>query len=102
MVVPATRWFDSDPASVLCITTTAGQRAVAMEDTVPTPIIVRDFNPYTPNYEGSTTASESQLERTHSEVGFGWLSLWRKHAPRGLGVQGGRAVCIAVRRDCHL
>jgi hypothetical protein len=45
--VAATRWFESDPASVRWITTTAGQRAVAMEDTVPTPIIVRDFNPYT-------------------------------------------------------
>ncbi len=28
------------------ITTTAGQRAVTMEENAPTPIIVRDFNPY--------------------------------------------------------
>lgn len=44
--VPATRWFESDPASIRWITTTAGQRAVTMEEHAPTPIIVRDFNPY--------------------------------------------------------
>jgi hypothetical protein len=44
--VPVTRWFESDPASIRWITTTAGQRAVTMEDRTPTPIIVRDFNPY--------------------------------------------------------
>ena len=42
----ATRWFEGDPASMRWITTTAGQRAVTMEDGAPTPIIVRDFNPY--------------------------------------------------------
>jgi hypothetical protein len=42
----ATRWFEGDPASMRWITTTAGQRAVTMEDGVSTPIIVRDFNPY--------------------------------------------------------
>ncbi|KAI0287388.1 hypothetical protein BC826DRAFT_1045106 [Russula brevipes] len=45
--VTATRWFECDPASMRWITTTAGQRAVTMEDVgAPTPIIVRDFNPY--------------------------------------------------------
>ncbi|KAI0285737.1 hypothetical protein BC826DRAFT_1109157 [Russula brevipes] len=45
--VTATRWFEGDPASMRWITTTAGQRAVTMEDVgAPTPIIVRDFNPY--------------------------------------------------------
>ncbi|KAI9450185.1 hypothetical protein BJY52DRAFT_1175761 [Lactarius psammicola] len=44
--VPATRWFESDPASMRWITTTSGQRAVTMEEHTPTPIIVRDFNPY--------------------------------------------------------
>jgi hypothetical protein len=44
--VGATRWFEGDPASMRWITTTAGQRAVTMEDSAPTPIIVRDFNPY--------------------------------------------------------
>jgi hypothetical protein len=44
--VPVTRWFESDPASIRWITTTAGQRAVTMEENTPTPIIVRDFNPY--------------------------------------------------------
>ena len=43
--VPVTRWFESDLSS-RWITTTAGQRAVTMEDCTPTPIIVRDFNPY--------------------------------------------------------
>ena len=44
--VPITRWFESDQASIRWITTTAGQRAVTMEDRSPTPIIVHDFNPY--------------------------------------------------------
>jgi len=44
--VAATRWFEGDPASMRWITTTAGQRAVTMEENSPTPIIVRDFNPY--------------------------------------------------------
>ena len=44
--VPVTRWFESDQASIRWITTTAGQRAVTMEDRSPTPIIVHDFNPY--------------------------------------------------------
>ncbi|KAH9038808.1 hypothetical protein EDB85DRAFT_392455 [Lactarius pseudohatsudake] len=44
--VPATRWFESDPASMRWITTTSGQRAVTMEERSPTPIIVRDFNSY--------------------------------------------------------
>ncbi|KAI9462680.1 hypothetical protein F5148DRAFT_982664 [Russula earlei] len=44
--VAVTRWFEGDPASMRWITTTAGQRAVTMEDGIPTPIIVRDFNPY--------------------------------------------------------
>jgi len=44
--VSATRWFEGDPASMRWITTTAGQRAISMEETIPTPIIVRDFNPH--------------------------------------------------------
>ena len=43
--IPVTRWLRSDPSSGW-ITTTAGQRAVMMEDGTSTPIIVRDFNPY--------------------------------------------------------
>ena len=43
--VPVTRWFESDQSS-RWITTTAGQRAVTMENRMSTPIIVRDFNPY--------------------------------------------------------
>jgi hypothetical protein len=43
--VRVTRWFESGPASIRWITT-AGQRAVTMEDFTPSPIIVRDFNPH--------------------------------------------------------
>jgi hypothetical protein len=44
--VAATRWFEGGAASAQWITTTAGQRAVTMEDDAPAPIIVQDFNPY--------------------------------------------------------
>ena len=44
--VPVTRWFESDPASIRWITTTARQRTVTMEDRTPAPIIVRNFNQY--------------------------------------------------------
>ena len=43
----ATRWFVGDPSSMAWITTTTGQRIVTLEARTPTPIVVRDFNPYT-------------------------------------------------------
>jgi hypothetical protein len=43
---PATRLFVGNPTRMHYIETTAGQRAVVLEDRMPTPIIVRDFNPY--------------------------------------------------------
>ena len=42
----AKRWFLSNATSTSWITTTAGQRMVTLEDRIPSPIIVRDFNPY--------------------------------------------------------
>ena len=42
----ATRWSLSNSTSIYWITATAGQRAVTLEDRIPSPIIVRDFNPY--------------------------------------------------------
>ena len=63
----ATRWFEGDPGSMRWITTTAGQRAVTMEDGAPTPIIVRDFNPYAVR-SARTRASASG----HSQQGCDW------------------------------
>jgi len=42
----ATHWSLSNSTSMSWITTTAGQRVVTLEDRIPSPIIVRDFNPY--------------------------------------------------------
>jgi len=42
----ATRWFEGEHTSTVWITRTAGQRAVTLENRMPTPIIVRDFNLY--------------------------------------------------------
>jgi hypothetical protein len=44
----ATRWFEGDHTSTLSVWVmrTAGQRAVTLENRIPTPIIVRDFNVY--------------------------------------------------------
>lgn len=61
--VVATRWFESDPASMRWVTTTAGQRAVAMVDNMSTPIIVRDFNPYTVRAARGSAAARGQSPR---------------------------------------
>lgn len=72
--VAATRWFEGDPASMRWITTTAGQRAVTMEDGASTPIIVRDFNPYAVRsaQARATAAGHSQQQRD-----------WIEHLPNG-------------------
>ena len=44
--VAAMRWFKGGGSWMQWITTTAGQRAVTMEGDPPTPIMVRDFDPY--------------------------------------------------------
>jgi hypothetical protein len=70
----ATRWFEGDPASMRWITTTAGQRAVTMEDDAPTPIIVRDFNPYAVR---STRARASASGHSQQQCD------WTKDLPSG-------------------
>jgi hypothetical protein len=59
----ATRWFEGDLGSVPLITTTAGQRAVTMEDGASTPIIVRDFNPYAVRSARARAAAGGQLQQ---------------------------------------
>jgi hypothetical protein len=59
----ATRWFEGDPASMRWITTTAGQRAVTMEDRASTPIIVRDFNPYAVCSARARAAASAYLQQ---------------------------------------
>jgi len=41
-----TRWFKGERTSASWMTRTAGQRAVTVGDSVPSPTIPRDFNPY--------------------------------------------------------
>ena len=65
--VSATRWFENDPASLRWITTTAGQRAVTMKDVAPTPIIVRDFNPYAVRSAHARAAASGHLQQ-----GYDW------------------------------
>jgi hypothetical protein len=59
----ATRWFESDPASMRYITTMAGQRAVTMKDAASTPIIVRDFNPYAVRSARARAAAGGHLQQ---------------------------------------
>jgi len=68
-----TRWFEGDPASMRWITTTAGQRAVTMEDGAPTPIIVRDFNPYTVRSARARAAESDQSQQCN----------WSEQLPNG-------------------
>ena len=42
----STHWFEGENTSAAWITRTAGQRLVTLENRMPTPIIVRDFNVY--------------------------------------------------------
>ena len=68
--VPVTRWFISDP-SMRWIMTTAGQRAVTMEDNTPTPIIVRDFNPYA--VRAALAQGRAQQECDHDVREKSWV-----------------------------
>ena len=72
--VSATRWFEADPASTRWITTTAGQRAVTMEDGASTPIIVRDFNPYAVSSARARAAAAGHLQQRCD---------WREDLPNG-------------------
>jgi len=58
-----TRWFEGNPASMRWITTTAGQRAIMMEDGASTPIIVRDFNPDAVRSARTRAAASGHLQR---------------------------------------
>ena len=60
--VPVTRWFESDQVSIRWITTTAGQRAVMMEDRSPTPIIVHNFNLYAVHAALAREASQGRTQ----------------------------------------
>jgi hypothetical protein len=46
------------------IATTAGQRAVTLEDRTPTPIIVRDFNPYSVRVASGKMQQGKWIEQT--------------------------------------
>lgn len=70
---PATRLFSGDPMTIHCVETTAGQRAVMLEDKMPSPIIVRDFNPYAVR-AARTLASASELLQQGG---------WSKQLPNG-------------------
>jgi hypothetical protein len=69
----ATRWLESDHASTRWITTTAGQRAVTMEDGAPTPIVMRDFNPCTVRSVRGRAAAAGQSRGCN----------WSEHLPNG-------------------
>ena len=81
--VAATRWFEGGYAWMRWITTTAGQRAVTMEDDAPTPIIVQDFNPYAVNAAraraaaaataaAGSAAQSSSREKSWAQEGRNW------------------------------
>jgi len=70
---PATRLFTGNFATSYWITTTAGQRAVTLEDRMPSPIIIRDFNPY-----ALRAARALAAENGHSEQGN-----WSQQLPNG-------------------
>jgi len=59
----ATRWFLGNSTSMTWITTTTGQRAVTLEDRTPTPIIVRDFNPYAVRAACALAAASGEPQR---------------------------------------
>jgi len=69
----ATRLFMGNPMSIHGIETTAGQRAVMLEDRMPTPIIVRDFNPYAVRAARALASASGQLKEGN----------WSKQLPNG-------------------
>ena len=70
---PATRLFVGNSMSMDWISTTAGQRAVMMEDGPPSPIIVRDFNPYAVRAALALGAESGQSQQGN----------WSKQLPDG-------------------
>ena len=71
--VAATRWFQGDFASMGLITTTAGQPSVTMEEGAPTPISVRDFNPYAVRAAQARAIASGQSQRRN----------WSEQLPNG-------------------
>lgn len=68
-----TRWFEGDNPSTCFMTRAAGQRAVTLENRTPTPIIVRDFNPYAVRVASALASTSGQLEQGN----------WSKQLPNG-------------------
>jgi len=60
---PATRLFLRNHTPMCYIETTAGQRAVMLEDRTPTPIILRDFNPYSVCAAGALASTSGQSQQ---------------------------------------
>jgi len=71
----AMRWFEGERAGAATawIMRTAGQRVVALEEVTPTPIIVRDFNPYAVRATRALAAVSGQLQQGN----------WSKQLPNG-------------------
>ena len=70
---PATRLFVGNPTPRYYIETTAGQRAVMLEDRMPTPIIVRDFNPHAVRAARALASASGQSQHGN----------WSKQLPNG-------------------
>jgi len=72
---PATRLFTGNSATTyyLTITKTAGQRAVTLGDRMPSPIIMRDFNPYAVRAARALAAESGQSEQGN----------WSQQLPNG-------------------
>ena len=69
----ATRLFVGNMTPMHWVATTAGQRAVMLEDQVPTPIIVRDFNPYAVRAARALGPASEQSQQRN----------WSKQLPNG-------------------
>ena len=71
---PATRLFMGNRASgPFYVLTTAGQRAVMLQDRIPTPIILRDFNPYAVRTARALASASGQSQQGN----------WSKQLPNG-------------------
>jgi hypothetical protein len=69
----ATRWFEGDGSSLGRIMKTAGQRAVTLEDCMPSPIIIRDFNLYAVRAVRAIAAASGQSRQGN----------WSEQLPNG-------------------
>ena len=70
---PVTRLFGGNATPMYWISTTAGQRAVMLENRMPSPIIVRDFNPYAVRAARALAAENGQSEQGN----------WNQQLPNG-------------------